>query len=49
MRQNLVVLFFRRFFKFLKKENKELYLSLEMRRPQNLEDREQLKKLHLIP
>lgn len=36
-------------FNFFKSESKEHYLSLEMRRPQNLEEQEIRKKLRLIP
>ena len=34
-------------FRLVKKESKELYYTLEMRRPQNLEEKEHLKKLRI--
>lgn len=48
MDQKLLVIFVKRFLKFFKRESKEVFLSLEMRRPQNLDEREQLKKLRLM-
>jgi len=36
-------------FSLFKSESKELYHSLEMRRPQNLDEQELRKKLRLIP
>lgn len=49
MDRQVLTRFLKFFMRFIKKETKELYFSLEMRRPQNLEEKEHLKKLHLSP
>ncbi len=47
MDKNLFQKVYSMIFRLLKRESKELYYSLEMRRPQNLEEKELLKKLRI--
>lgn len=47
MEKQVLARFLTFFMRFIKKETKELYFHLEMKRPQNLEEKELLKKLQL--